>query len=330
MPSIFKSLPGIEVPAGAISASLARMWDETAASGGPAPGIDDIKATQINLVIHLGFGTTLEDAQIQFQAALRFSQRYPSRVVVLCPLLTANDNQSDIRAKIYGECFLGKSKGDARCVEFVLLSYPQSVRQFLEDQVSVCLSTDLPLYYWAHRFSSCAKLDTYQYLLRQSKRVMFDSGIAPPDALAYQWPRPEAVRDLVHARLLPVRQSLGQFLSAFSPTLLLAGLRGVTVSHAPSVAAEGRVLLEWFRQRLIQCDPAAASLAYAVQGLAPGTSTSFDVVFDYANEQRFRWRGALAQGTARIEAVYGCEKISMPGAVSLLSAEAALAEAMFF
>ena len=64
--------------------------------------------------------------------------------------------------------------------------------------------------------------------------------------------------------------------------------------------------------------------------MAPGTAGSFDVIFDYANEQRFRWRGALAQGTARIEATYGSEKISMPGTVSLLPPEAALAEAMFF
>ncbi len=329
MPSIFKSLPGIEVPAGSISGSLARMWDETAASGGPAPGVDDIKATQINLVIHLGFGTTLEDAQVQFQAALRFSQRYPSRVVVLCPLMNDKD-QTDIRAKVYGECFLGKSKGDARCVEFVMLSYPQSVRQFLEDQVSICLSTDLPLYYWAHRFSSCSSLNTYQYLLRKSKRVMFDSGVAPADALSFTWPRPEAVRDLVHARLLPVRQSLGQFLSAFAPAMLVSGLRGVTVSHAASVSAEGRVLLEWFRQRLVHCDPVAASLRYTAEVLPPRPAGSFDVVFDYANDQRFRWRGALAQGTARIEAAFGCEKISMPGAVSLLPPETALAEAMFF
>ena len=329
MPSIFKSLPGIEVPAGSIAGSITRMWEETAASGGAAPGVDDIKATQINLVIHLGFGTTLEDAQIQFQAALRFSQRYPSRVVVLCPLLTPVE-QTEIRAKVYGECFLGKSKGDARCVEFVMLSYPQSVRKYLEDQVSICLSTDLPLYYWAHRFSSCANLDTYQYLLRKSNRVMFDTGIAPSDALSYQWPRPEAVRDLVHARLLPVRQSLGQFLSAFSPALLISGLRGVTVSHAASVAPEGRVLLAWFRERLLHCDPAAASLEYTAKSMAPGTAGSFDVIFDYANEQRFRWRGALAQGTARIEATYGSEKISMPGTVSLLPPEAALAEAMFF
>ena len=329
MPSIFKSLPGIEVPAGSIAGSITRMWEETAASGGAAPGVDDIKATQINLVIHLGFGTTLEDAQIQFQAALRFSQRYPSLVVVLCPLLTPVE-QTEIRAKVYGECFLGKSKGDARCVEFVMLSYPQSVRKYLEDQVSICLSTDLPLYYWAHRFSSCANLDTYQYLLRKSNRVMFDTGIAPSDALSYQWPRPEAVRDLVNARLLPVRQSLGQFLSAFSPALLISGLRGVTVSHAASVAPEGRVLLAWFRERLLHCDPAAASLEYTAKSMAPGTAGSFDVIFDYANEQRFRWRGALAQGTARIEATYGSEKISMPGTVSLLPPEAALAEAMFF
>jgi hypothetical protein len=62
-----------------------------------------------------------------------------------------------MRAKVYGECTLGKSKADTRCCEFVMLSYPRSARANLENQVSVCLSTDLPLYYWAHRFSDAAQ-----------------------------------------------------------------------------------------------------------------------------------------------------------------------------
>src|SRR5688572_1956092 len=160
MPEIFNALPGLEVPVGAISKSVSQMWAQTAASGRPAPSSDDVKATQVNVVLHLGFGTTGEDALAQFQTMLRFSQRYPSRVVVLCPLKTDRE-ATEMRAKIYGECFLGKSKGDTRCVEFVMLSYPMSARARLEDQVSICMSTDLPLYYWAHRFSNSGRLADY-------------------------------------------------------------------------------------------------------------------------------------------------------------------------
>jgi len=191
------------------------MWAETAASGRAAPASEDAKATQVNFVLHLGFNTTCEDAQTQFQTVLRFSQRYPSRVVVLCPL-KLDVGVTDLRAKIYGECFLGKSKGDTRCVEFVMLSYPQSARERLEDQVSICLSTDLPLYYWAHGFSDSSKLADYTYLLTRAKRVMIDSAIAPADALTYPWPEPSALRDLVYSRLLPVRQTVGQFLARLS------------------------------------------------------------------------------------------------------------------
>lgn len=119
MPAIFNALPGIEVPVGSISSSLAKMWADTAASGGPAPVKGETKATQVNFVLHLGFNSTAADAVEQFETAVRFSRRYPCRVVVLCP---SSDDASaaEIRAKIYGECFLGKSKGDTRCCEFVL------------------------------------------------------------------------------------------------------------------------------------------------------------------------------------------------------------------
>lgn len=329
MPSLFNALPGIDVPVGGISKSLAQMWTETEAAGGPAPSSTDVKATQINLVLHFGFSTTPEDAVARFQDALRFSVRYPSRVVVLCPLLD-DAGRTDLKAKIYGECFLGKSKGDTRCVEFVMLSYPMNARQYLESQVSICLSTDLPTYYWVHRFSSSARLNDYQYLLRRSKRVMFDSGLAPDDAMTFPWPRPDVVRDLVHARLLPVRQTLGQFLSAFAPAMLLDGLVGYSVAHAPEVAAEGRVLLAWLKDRLSACGPAGATVPGTLKTLESNGAGSFEVRFDYANQQRFHWRGDLAKGNACTEASFGCEKIRMPGAISLLSPEAALAEAMFF
>src|SRR5688572_6413899 len=155
MSAIFDVLPGIEVPVGEISKSLAAMWASTAASGAPAIEADDAKATQVNFVLHLGLNTEADDAAEQFRRVVAFSKRYPSRIVVLCPQ-DEDGGAPEMRAKIYAECHLGKSKSDKRCVEFVMLNYPRSARVHLENQVSICLSTDLPLYYWAHRFTATA------------------------------------------------------------------------------------------------------------------------------------------------------------------------------
>lgn len=328
MPSLFNVLPGIEVPAGAVSNSLANMWKDTADRGGPAPSADDVKATQVNLVLHLGYSTTGDDALVQFQTAVRFSRRYPCRVVVLCPLQVGEPG-TEIQAKIYGECHLGKSKGDTRCCEFVMLSYPQTARVYLEDQVSICLSTDLPLYYWAHRFSSSARLNEYQYLLRRSKRVIFDSAIVPEDAFTFPWPRPEAVRDLVHARLLPVRQSLGQFLSGYSAPALADGLQAVRIKCHESVRPESRVLLGWARERLLKCGALPEAVFECAVELSRADKT-FELTFSYSGTKRFVCHGDLVKNQALLEADFGSGATSLPTAVSLLSPEAALGEAMFF
>lgn len=327
MPSLFQALPGMEVPVGAIAKDLAKMWEDTAAKGGPAPESDDVRAMQVNFVLHLGFSTTPEDALAQFRIAVRFSRRYPCRVVVLCPL-QPTDEQREMQAKIYGECHLGKTKGDKRCCEFVILSYPQAARAYLENQVSVCLSNDLPLYYWAHRFSSSARLSEYQYLLSKAKRVMFDSGIVPLDALTFPWPRPEGVRDLVFARLLPVRQSIGQFLSAYAPAALGEGLREVRVTTSPDLAAEGRVLLRWVRSRIERCGVLAdAGFVHEATANAQGFC---EMAFSYGGPKLFVWRGDLSRGAAQIEADFGKGRTTLAATASLLSPEAALGEAMFF
>lgn len=330
MPAIFNALPGIEVPVGAIGKRLAQMWSDNAADGRPAPDADDARATQVNFVLHLGLNTTEEDALKQFETVVNFSRRYPSRIVVLCPL-HADVTAPEMRAKIYGECFLGKSKSDKRCVEFVMLSYSRAARPFLENQVSICLSTDLPLYYWAHRFSASGRLADYRYLLGRAKRVLIDSAIAPDDALSYPWPNPSATRDLVYCRLLPVRQSIGQFLAAYAPRDLVDGLKAVTVSHDTALAAEARVIVAWLRRRFTACGAKMESVEFKAAPHASGAGGSLAVRFDYANKDRyFRWTGDLKTGQALFEASLGCGATKLSAAVSLLAAENALSEAMFF
>jgi hypothetical protein len=329
MSAIYDALPGIEVPVGEINQRLAAMWEDTAASGGPAPTSEDAKATQVNFVLHLGFKTTPEDATKQFETVVRFAQRYPSRIVVLCPIADEAHTGTEMRSKIYGECFLGKSKADKRCVEFVVLSYPYTARRFLEDQVSICLSTDLPMYYWAHKFSASNKLADYRFLLGRAKRVLLDSAVAPEGAMTYPWPHAEALRDLAYARLLPVRQSIGQFLAAYSPAVLSDQLREVTISHSSDLTAEARALVQWLRQRLVGCG-APEDLPINLVAIDK-PSRGLGVQFAYTDARKsFRWTGDLVTQHALFEAALGETTTRLPAAVSLLIPEAALSEAMFF
>jgi len=327
MADLFDALPGLEVPVGAIAKSLASLWDDAASSGKPAPTVEDSRATQINLVLHLGLNTTFEDAKTQFETAAHFAMRYPSRVVVLCPL-QEDDKSTTMRAKVYGECAIGKSKQDKRCCEFVILSYPRSFRQYLESEVSICISSDLPLYYWPHRFSANANLADYRYLLTKAKRILIDSSTSPREALSYPWPKPEAVRDLASARLLHVRQAIGQFLSRYSPQTLTDNLTGVSVEHGEKLMAEGYALLAWAKDRILACGSNQAEFSVKERAHAPELFLSLR--FTYSNSQSFVWTADLKIGHSHFEAAFKTAKTSLDAAAKLLKPEDSLSEAMFF
>lgn len=318
--SVFAALPGLEVPVGGIAAAFEKLWADSPAH--------DMRAMQLNLVLHLGANTTPEDAHDQFRATVRFSQRYPCRVVVLCPDFDESA-PAEIRAKIYGECFTGKAQNDTRCCEFVLLYYTMAVRGFLENQVSVCLSTDLPLYYWAHRFSAAKRLAEYSYLLTRSKRIMFDSAVVPPDAFTHPWPNLAAVRDLAYTRTLPLRQNLGQFLGRYAPHLISAGLRTVAIRHRDTLAAEGNCLLGWIKKGLVRSGADLVGVKFLAD---PGRGAGcLELEFGYGDTGKyFRWRANLERDEAVFEGDLGTGRTALTLGAHLLAPELALSEAMFF
>ena len=318
MPAVFDALPGQEVPVGGISAGFKKIWADSPAK--------ESRAVQLNLVLHLGSNTTPPDAVEQFQSTVKFAQRYPARVVVLCPDFDEKA-PAEIRAKIYGECFLGKSKNDTRCVEFVILHYTMAVRSYLESQVSVCLSTDMPLYYWGHRFSAAKRLAEYDYLLTKSKRILFDSAVVPPDTFSFPWPNIAAVRDLAYTRTLPLRQNLGQFLSRYSPALIKTGLQKVTIRHRKQFAAEASCLLGWVKKGLTRAG--AGPVAFEVTPVdCPGC---FSMEFTYADPKKvFKWEADLSANHADFTGDLGTGRTTLTAAAQFLSPEAALSEAMFF
>lgn len=328
MSMVFEELPGIPVPVGEITSGLARLWDGEAPAAGGSPS--EFRASQMNLVLHLGLPVTPADGLEQFGAAVRFTRRYPARIIVLCPRAEGGADLT-MRAKFYCECFIGSSRGEMSCIEAVVLTYPQEDRAFLEDQVSTIVETDLPVYYWVHRMSQPQRIASYTWLLRNSRRFLLDTAISTPDALAYPWPRPDGFRDLVGARLLPVRQSIGQYLSAFAPEVIAGGLKAVTLIARPDFTAEGQVLLEWTRERLEACGatgPTAPS--YQSRQASPKATLSLEMQFSYADERYFHWCADFSRSGARFDCNLGGGVQSVPVTVHLLPTEAALGEAIFY
>jgi hypothetical protein len=319
MSSVFHSLPGHEVPVGGIEAGFRRLWADTPAK--------EARAMQLNLVLHFGLNTTPPDAERQFRHTVEFAQRYPCRVVVLCP---EHDPAQPwvFRSKIYGECFLGKSGKDTRCCEFVMLGYPVGTHDFLQNQVSICLTTDLPLYYWAHRFSANKRLAAYHYLLTRSRRVLFDSGAAPADAFEFPWPNPAAVRDLAYTRTRPLRQTIGQFLSRYAPADLIGGLRGITLRHREDLAPEAAAMLGWVKKGLARCGADTGKITCTVT--PQQCEGCFEIGFAYADEAKvFQWTADLAAGHAEFAGDLGHGRTTLTAAARLLEPAEALGEAMF-
>ncbi len=320
MPALFDALPGLEVPVGGIMEAFKKLWDDSPAR--------ESRAVQLNLVLHLGRNCTPADAQEQFATTLRFAERYPGRVVVLCPDYDPNA-AAEMRAKIFGECFPGKSQSDTRCVEFVVLHYTMPVRRNLENQVSVCLSTDMPLYYWAYRFAEARRLADYGYLLTRSQRILFDGAHAPPETFSYPWPHLSAVRDLAYTRTLPLRQNLGQFLSRYAPPLITGGLQKVTLHHKRDLGAEAGALLGWIKKGLVRSGADLGPITFElIPEDCPGC---FELAFAYADPRKlFRWQADLARNEAEFTGDLGTGRTTLTVGAHLLSPEMTLAEAMFF
>lgn len=326
--TIFDSLPGIEVPLGGIALTLDQIWAGEPDGGAAAPS--EFRASQMNLVLHLGMRTTHETARRQFEVALALSRRHPARIVVLCPI-QPDEPGSEMRAKIFSECYIGKSGREMICCEVVMLSYPYDTRRYMENQVSVCLETDLPTYYWPHCIASVARLEDYTYLLNGARRIIFDSECECAGIEEALSPMRGRLRDLAETRLLQVRQSLGRFVSSFAPSALVAGLKSVSILHAEGHAAEARRLSAWVQRSLDLCggSPVRESV-FSVRLRGESQPSDLSLSISYGEAGRFlRWDAFLDEGHARMAANLGSGEMVSEGPVSLLKPEVALAEALF-
>ena len=183
----------------------------------------------MNLILHFGLDVAQEDARARFDTVIRFAQRYPSRIIVLCP---TREESTGMRAKLFSQCYIGETHREMCCCEALLLRYKPENFGYLANQVSIWLEGDLPRYHWFSGVPSHRIERYFDNLLSGVRRIVYDSSVEAQDLSQLPWPDPERVHDLARARLLPVRQSIGQYLSSFPTELLSCGLKSIRLTYA--------------------------------------------------------------------------------------------------
>ncbi|MGZ0656675.1 glucose-6-phosphate dehydrogenase assembly protein OpcA [Coraliomargarita sp. W4R53] len=328
MKDLIDVLPGLDLPVAEVTNSLDRMW-EGDASGSPSA----FRASQMNVVLHFGIEVTAEEAHDRFEALLTFAQRYPSRIIVLCPSSAITDGS--MRAKLFSQCYIGDSHREMCCCEALILGYQPDKCGFLANQVSVWLEPDLPCYHWFCGVPGERIEGYFDNLLVGVRRSIYDSSYEGQDLSKLNWPEPSRVGDLAMARLLPVRQALGQFLSGYDIGDICRGLESVTVRHGESMSGEGLRLMEWVRDCLSdcqQCDECTVlDTQYTIELCDESSSNcSLALEFSYSDGRYLKWRKFCEGSMGEIEALLGKTEEKISTRVKPLGAEQVIAEALFF
>lgn len=329
MRDVIEALPGVDLPVGEVTNRLDRMWDSDSTTGSPSA----FRALQMNVVLHFGWGVTPEEALAHFDSLLTFAQRYPARIIVLCPSRAITDGA--MRAKLFSQCYIGESHREMCCCEALLLAYQPENSGYLANQVSVWLTPDLPTYHWFCGVPGTRIEEYFDNLLVGVRRAIYDSSYEKKDLNQLDWPNPSRVGDLAMARLLPVRQAIGQFLSGYPIEELCQKLSSVTVHHAESKWGEGMRLIEWIRDCLGECKGCAdCSALRAKYVLQPCDTAHIDcslaLEFTYADNRYFKWRKFATGSMSEIEFSLGKSEEKISTRVKPLGAEQMLAEALFF
>lgn len=329
---IYRALPGLEVPVGEALLSLSNMWDAPASSeGSRAPS--EFRASRMNFILHFGFEASTEESEELFQSVISFSQRYPCRIIALCPSRDKNATGQGIVCKIFSECYIGEGQGDMSCCEAIVFGYTLKEKQYLEDQISIFLESDLPTYYWPYRFDSPENLSDYQSFFKNVNRVVVDTASETYQPHMLDIAEPSKVYDLAFARTLSARQSIGQFFSVFSAEDIVNGLNRIEILTSADHEAEMVALSNWIQSVLGDCGNSVDKTKPAESiscGLSVDPQSVPTLRFSYGNGSSAECMLDFKSGVAHLRANIGGDDHAMNAAIHLLNPDDALAESLFF
>lgn len=323
--SLFKALPGIELPVREVSPTLSDMWAVDREGSG------EFRASQMNLILHFGIKTTEKEAQERFHTAVRFGQRYPCRIIVLCPRSENQDSSELLSAKLFTQCYIGDSLREMCCCEALMLSYDTREFIHLRNQVSVWLEADLPTVHWFHRVPADRIQKQYLDFIYSFQRILFDRAIEGEAYDSIKWPRPNRVVDITSARLLPIKQSLGPFLAGFSPEELIKDLKAIHFWVHADFQGEGKQLRDWVFSCLAHCFPEkeeAQQIILKTQG-SEDKSICLRMQWKGSEGSLLEWQ-VNPEGQVQIEAKFLNQALARNQFIEWISPEMELSESIFF
>lgn len=328
MSSIFSIMPGLEMSIPMVTETLIKMWRVEHTENSIHAFA---RSSQLNIVLHNGLYASHGSALKSFNDAIAFAKKYPCRIIVLCPEKAREDN-IHLMGKLFSQCYFGDNIRDQCCCEALILGYTTDDAIFLKDQVSLWLENDLPSYYWVNGLSPGAIKKHYLSLAELCGKVIYDSAVESEGFKDICWSKDQWVTDLALMRLLPVRQSLGQFLSGYSEEVLIGKLKRVVVEYSENCQAEGYHLLEWFRTALEKCAQYEKE-KFEVEFVLIESFREEDFMkarWGYEDNKFFEWEYDCETGISEIKAKFDMEKIGYPLQLRRMSAEEALAAAIFY
>ena len=286
MAQIFDTLPGIQLPISEISKQLRDMWKGEEDAHAAAPS--EFRASQLNLIIHFGPETVLSEAESIFSSAIEFTQKHPGRIIVLCP--TNECGLADaLNGKLFTQCYIGESQREMCCCEALMLEYCPDEPRSLFNQVSVWLESDLPVYHWFHRVPLKEVKNKYLGFVKISKRVLFDSNVETDNFREIPTPDSWRIRDLADARMLPLKQAIGQILSTFAPEAIFSGLKGIRLLSDDANRANAQQLKQWLKQCLAEAESDETVNSDIRIEDFDSAQESLKIEFEYKNDQKFEW-----------------------------------------
>jgi len=293
-------------------------------SGAPS----EFRASQMNLILHFGLPTTPEDACARFEEAIHFSQRYPCRIIVLCPE-EKKVGERFLEAKLFAQCYIGHTPRSMCCCEALMLGYPPGEKSDLANQISIWLESDLPTCQWFHRVPVDRIKEHYLTFSRGLKRILFDRTVEGATLYDIDWDRPDRVKDLASARLLPLRQSIGQYLSGYQPEKLIQGVTGIRCTYSPALSGEAKNLSAWMSGCLKSAGAESLTENFEIDDTQPSQITG-EWVSDDA-EHQFSFELDFDSSRGCLHAKFGGGTVEdWPFEAHLLGSREALSEAVFF
>lgn len=329
--SLFDAMPGVTMSLSRVTEKIHEIWyppkkhhsDDTLS-----------RASQLNLVVHLGLRTELEEGREIFQTAMDFAQDHPCRIIVLCPTTEEPTGDTMMLGKLYTLCYLDSGSRNVCCCEALILKYPVQEAGYVDDQLTLWIENDLPTYYWPHKLPLDRIQLNYLPFIESCRRVIYDPTCGDAELAQLEKLTDTPAHSLCWRRLLPLRQSMGSFLAAYSPKNLIKGLGSITIAHKPEYACQALALQAWFQESIKACRQKVAdddSLLSVPFQLSPSQDADLKITWHYASEDKF-FRASFTEedATLRIEAQLDRPKVSTTTKLHLLSAPKTLAEAIFF